>query len=96
MKTVSVSSLRARLAEFFREVRRAPEIQILDRGVPIARLLRVTGDTEEHDDDRRRRLMANGVLRPGSGKTAAILKAPPLKLPVRLSDALRNERDDRV
>lgn len=97
MKTVSVSELKARLSHYLREVRRGGEIQVLDRGVPVARLVQAAGATEK-DDDRRQRLARAGVLRTGSGHRAVtkFLRARPIDLPVRLSDALAAERDDRV
>ena len=69
------------------------EIQILDRGAPVARL--VPPDTDD-DQGARERLIATGLLRPGNGDAAAILDEPPLEVPASLSDALSEERADRV
>lgn len=95
MKTVSVSMLKAHLSRYLREVRRGSEIQVLDRGVPVARLVQA-GTDAENDKGRRRRLAKAGVLRLGSGRVAKVLRAGPLDVGVSVSDALQEERDDRV
>ncbi|HEY7514112.1 MAG TPA: type II toxin-antitoxin system prevent-host-death family antitoxin, partial [Vicinamibacteria bacterium] len=38
MTRVSVTDLKAHLSRYLREVRRGGEVQILERGVPVARL----------------------------------------------------------
>ena len=38
MTTVSITDLQSNLAHYLREVRRGEEIQVLDRGTPIARI----------------------------------------------------------
>ena len=55
-------------------------------------------DLHEAGDDRgiRERLIRAGLLKPGSGSAAAILESPPLELPVSLSEALAEERADRL
>lgn len=93
MRQVPVSELKARLSQYLREVRRGGEVQVLDRGVPIARLIPIsTEPTEEH----RQRLIASGIVRPGSENAAAILDQPPLDLGVRISDLIDEERGDRM
>ena len=50
-------------------------------------------------DDRRgvrERLTAQGLLKPGTGNAAAILDEPPLVLPTSISDALAEDRNDRL
>jgi prevent-host-death family protein len=96
MKTVSVSELKAHLSKFLREVRRGGEVQILDRGVPVARLVPIEAQPGRSDEEPRRRLIQSGVLRPGSGRTSAILEKEPLELPVSLLGALAEEREDRA
>ena len=91
MKTVSVSELKARLSYYLREVRRGGEIQVLDRGVPIARLVQATR-AAEGEDERRQRLARAGVLRTGSGSVSKALRAHPVKLGVSITDALRADR----
>ena len=44
----------------------------------------------------RERLIAEVILQPGEGSAAAILDKPPLALPVNLSEALAQDRRDRL
>ena len=93
MTTVSISDLKANLSRYLREVRRGGEIQVLDRGVPVARLV----PAAVSDDERiRERLIGTGLLRPGEGNAAAILDEPPLVLPVSISETLTEDRTDRL
>ena len=92
MMTVSISELKAHLSRYVRKVRRGSEVQIRDRGRPVARLVPAIVDGEEA----RQRLITQGVVRPGRGGAAAILDEPPLTLPVSISDALAEDRDDRL
>ena len=48
------------------------------------------------DEGSRERLIAKGMLRPGKGSATAILDKPPLALPVNLSEALVEDRADRL
>lgn len=93
MTTVSISELKANLSRYVREVRRGGEVQVLDRGKPVARLVPLAAE-----DNRgvRERLISQGLLRPGKGGAAAILNEPPVVLPVSLSEALAADRDDRL
>ena len=93
MTTVSISELKAGLSHYLREVRRGGEVQVLDRGKPVAKL--VAPDVKDDDDDLRARLVAAGVIRPGKGDMARILEKPPLALNLNLSEALAEDRADR-
>ena len=92
MTAVSISDLKANLSRYLREVRRGGEVQVLDRGAPVARLVPPVAD----DDEVRERLIGTGVLRPGTGGAAAVLDEPPLEVPVSLSEALAEGRADRL
>jgi prevent-host-death family protein len=77
MTRVSVSELKAQLSKYLREVRRGGEVQILDRGVPVAMLVAIPASQKrEPDDERRARLIREGVLRPGTGDARAVLSKP--------------------
>lgn len=89
---VSVSDLKANLSRYLREVRRGGEIQVTDRGTPVARLV----PPAEPEDEHLSRLIKLGVLRAGQGDAAAVLDEPPLEIPTSLSEALAAEREDRV
>jgi prevent-host-death family protein len=95
MTSVSVSDLKARLSRYLREVRRGGEVQVLDRGVPVARLTGLRGAAAEVED-RRARLVEAGILRPGRGDAAAVLPPEPLAVPGGLGEALGAVRIDRV
>lgn len=92
MSSVPVSELKARLSHYLREVRRGGEIQVLDRGKPVARIVPLTESGDEH----RERLISSGLLRPGRGNPATILDVEPLELPVSISEALEDDRVDRL
>ena len=93
MTTVSISELKANLSRYVREVRRGGEVQVLDRGAPVARLVPPAAEDNRGVRDR---LIRQGLLRPGKGAAGAILDEPLLELPVSLSDALAEDRDDRL
>lgn len=92
MTTVSISELKAGLSRYLREVRRGGEVQVLDRGKPVARLV---APAVEDDDVLRARLISAGVIRPGKGGMARLLEKPPLALDLDLSEALAEDRADR-
>ncbi|MFW5815976.1 MAG: type II toxin-antitoxin system Phd/YefM family antitoxin [Wenzhouxiangella sp.] len=96
MSTASVSELKARLSAYLREVRQGGEVQVLDRGKPVARLVSLDVDRAEDnaaDHQRRQRLIASGILRPGSGMDCSL---QPLAISVDLGHALDDERADRL
>jgi prevent-host-death family protein len=95
MRTVSVSELKAHLSRYIREVRRGGEVQVLDRGVPVARLTGLAATAGE-GGARRERLIRAGVLRPGSGDASVVLQSRPLDLSADLSEALDEERKSRL
>ncbi|MCY3890173.1 MAG: type II toxin-antitoxin system prevent-host-death family antitoxin [bacterium] len=92
MSSVSVSDLKARLSHYLREVQRGGEVQVLDRGKPVARLVPLA----ETGDEQRERLISSGLLRPGRGDPLAILDETPLELPTSISEALEEDRADRL
>jgi prevent-host-death family protein len=96
MQTVSVSELKAHLSRYLRDVRRGGEVQVLDRGRPVARLVGIASESAAPDDDDRQRLVRAGILRAGTGDSAFLLDTPPLELGTNLSGALLEDRDDRV
>jgi prevent-host-death family protein len=94
METVSVSQLKAKLSRYLRDVRRGGEVQVLDRGRPIARLVGIS-DEDGPTDEHRERLIAAGVLRPATTNVRDVLDLPPLELDVDLGDAVTEDREDR-
>lgn len=89
---MSVSELKANLSHYLRQVRRGGELQVTDRGTPVARLVPPSEPGEEHLS----RMIQSGVLRAGQGGAAAVLDEPPLEIPTSLAEALASEREDRV
>ena len=88
MQTASISELKANLSRYVREVQRGGEVQVLHRGTPVARLVAPAPG----QDDNRQRLIAAGVIRPGTGSARRILDKPPLKLGTSVLEALLEER----
>ena len=96
MKTVSVSDLKAHLSQYLRTVQRGTEVQILDRGVPVARLV-PAGGVADPVDRRLDRLIAAGVVRKGAGNARRALATPPVAAPgADLRRALDEDREDRT
>lgn len=92
MTTVSISDLKANLSRYLRHVRRRGEVQILDRGVPVARLV---APKPGSDDAARDRMVRDGLLRPRESPATSIVDSPPLELPTSISQALAEDRNDR-
>ena len=93
MTTASISELKANLSRYLDEVRRGGEVQILDRGMPVARLVPAGA---ENDPKALESQVSRGLIRPGKGDAAAALKEPPLELSASILDALLEDRDDRL
>jgi prevent-host-death family protein len=100
VKTASVSDMKAHLSRYLRLVRRGSEVQILDRGVPVARLVGLQsspGSADPRDKERLDRLVKAGVLRPGSGNVRDVLSEPPIVADgAALGQALDEDRGDRL
>jgi prevent-host-death family protein len=97
MKTASVTELKAHLSKYLRMVRRGSEVQVLERGVPIARLVGLQGASAEKDSDRLERLERAGILRRGTSDLSWLIKEPLVEVSGEpLSDALAEDREDRV
>lgn len=92
MESVSVSEVKARLSHYLRSVRRGGEVQILDRGVPVARIVGVS----QADDGVRQRLVASGAIRPATREVSGLLAWDPIKTATDMVGALEEERADRL
>jgi antitoxin (DNA-binding transcriptional repressor) of toxin-antitoxin stability system len=89
--------LKAHLSRYLRLARRGSEVQVLERGVPIARLVGLREAVEGDDKARVDRLVRGGVLRRGSGDLTWILREAPISAPgANLSGAVEEDRGDRV
>ena len=96
MKSVSVTELKAQLSKYLRVVRRGGEVQVLERGVPIARLCAVRAGAEP-DDERLSRLVRAGIVRRGTGDLSWVLDRDlPEPRGASASSALAEDREDRL
>jgi prevent-host-death family protein len=89
---VPVTELKAHLAKYLRVVRNGGEVQILDRGVPVARLVASPGGRAA--DKRLSRLSKLGFVRVGNGNLMDVVGAPPKV--EGLQAALDEDRADRL
>lgn len=92
MASVPVTELKAHLSRYLRMARRGVEVQVLERGVPIARLV---GMPKAKDSDSAiDRLVRAGIVRRGLGGARALLDR---RLPVsaELLRAVDEDREDR-
>lgn len=98
MSRASISELKANLSKYLREVRRGGEVQILDRGTPVAWLKPAVelGIDANQEEALRTKLIRDGVLTPGTESARKILDEPPIRLPTSILDALIEDRDDRL
>jgi prevent-host-death family protein len=95
MASVPVSKLKAELSRYLRTVRRGGEVQITERGVPIARLVGMPPPGP--DRQRIARLVRSGVLSQGHGDARAVLEVAPVAAgDADLSGALSEDREDRL
>lgn len=96
MTSVSITDLRANLSRYIRELRNGGEIEVLNRGTPVARISPpVASDDGELDE-----LVRSGLLTRGNGQAGEIarklLDKPPIRLSASLSEALAEDRNDRL
>jgi len=92
VKTAAVTDLKNRLSHYLRLVARGESVTILDRGRPVARLLRIEDSDADLDA-----LVAAGLARPplrGLPKDFLLRKLPRPKASVQ--SALIEDREDRT
>jgi len=96
MKTVSVTELEANLSRYLRMVRRGCEVQVLERGVPIACLVGLE-NAAAASEGRLDRLERMGILRRGSSDLSWLLGEAPIEaVDANVAGALADDREDRV
>ena len=97
MKAASVTELKANLSRYLRMVRRGSEVQVLERGIPIARLVGLDKAAVPSEQGRLDRLERMGVLRRGTSDSSWLLDEAPIEaVGANVSGALVDEREDRV
>jgi prevent-host-death family protein len=99
MKTVSVTELKANLSRYLDMVQRGSEVQVLERGVPIARLVGLDASHargKKEELEKLERLERAGMVRRGTGDMRWVLEQKPLSLPgPSVLEALLADREDR-
>jgi len=94
MASVSITELKANLSKYIRVVRRGGEVQVLERGVPVARL--VAASAPEDAEDRLEALVRAGIVRRGTGDLRWLLERKPVRAKgPTVSQALQEDREDR-
>jgi prevent-host-death family protein len=83
MRTVGTAAFKAHLGEHLREVRRGETLIILDRAVPVARVIPYADPA------------LGLVVTPGRGRPADVPLLPPLDIGIDVVDLLAEERADR-
>jgi prevent-host-death family protein len=94
MVTVGISELKNKLSAYVDKVRRGETVLVLDRGVPVAQL---SPASELPDDERIRRLVRKGILRPAKGKLPADFldrSLPRTRSGASIVDAVLAEREE--
>jgi len=77
-------------------VRRGSEVQILERGVPIARLVGLEGASAQGEAERLDQLERAGILRRGTSDLGWLVAEAPLVAPAAdVSGAVHEDREDR-
>lgn len=69
-RTAAVSELKAGLSAYLARVKAGEEVVVTDRGTPVAKLVPIPASAEP-EDERIRRLVREGVLRPPTGTLPA-------------------------
>ncbi len=69
-RTAAVSELKAGLSAYLARVKAGEEVVVTDRGTPIAKLVPIPASSEP-EEERIRRLVREGVLRPPTSKLPA-------------------------
>jgi prevent-host-death family protein len=97
MRTAKISELKAKLSAHIQYVKNGEEVLILDRNTPVARLVSVV--PVEDDDERRRRLIAKGILsppqRPRANRKSLSMPPGPMISQEVMDRVWREERDGR-
>ena len=97
MQSVSVSELKAHLSRYLRMVQRGSEVQVLHRGLPVARLVGFAGKPSDTGQEHVTRLTEAGALRRGSGDLSWLLEEKAIvETDPDLASALNEDREDRV
>lgn len=92
MASVPITELKAHLSKYLRMARRGVEVQVLERGVPVARLLGMP-QVDSREPAVIEHLVSAGILRRGGGGVRAIAKRR-LSASAGLLQAVLEEREE--
>lgn len=85
MTQVGIAELKAHLSQYLREAKGGEVVEVLDRGVPVARIVPIERPEE-----------ALRVVKPAFGKLTDLPKPPPSNYPFDIVDELlKTRRNDR-
>ena len=98
MTSVSMAELKANPSRYIREVRRGGEIEVLDRGTPVAFITKPKPKpvAKPSGGDAIEEMIKAGVLTRGNGCAHEILDKPLIDLGGGLSSLIIEDREDRV
>ena len=88
---VGVRELRQNLSKYLRKVERGRTLRVLDRGRPVATLAPLPGSVASLED-----LIREGRAIPAGRNLASITPLPPKKSGRTLSEALEEQREERL
>ena len=94
MKKASITEAKNNLSALIDGVKGGSPVLIVDRGRPVARLEPVTA-SRSGDDDRRGRLVREGIVRPGRNAMPKTLFATPPPKPKKGASGVRVLLDER-
>ncbi len=95
MKIASVSEAKAKLSALLDLVKAGETVTVTERGIPVARLVPVTGNDAGDDEARLQRLERAGVIRRGRGGKSEILLKPGPRIDGVLEALLEERRTGR-
>ncbi len=100
MEKVAIAKLKNELSAYLESARRGEPILVLDREVPVAKIVSVltpVATSSEESDIRLKRLESKGIIYRGDvSRMQALLKLAPIKprRPVDLTAAVLSEREE--
>jgi len=92
MRVASITETKAKLSALLDLVRQGDTVTILDRGIPVARLVPAVGTDAGDDEAWLQRLERAGIVRRGTGGKSELLLTPPPDVGGGVLEALLEER----
>lgn len=92
MRVASITETKAKLSALLDLVKAGETVTIVERGIPVARLVPAVGTDGGDDEARLQRLERTGIIRRGTGGKSELLLTPPPKAGASVLEALLEER----